>query len=41
MRAGTALMGGITADDTAAAWLRAVATIVEVKRLTRARERST
>ncbi|GAA2571804.1 MULTISPECIES: hypothetical protein [Streptomyces] len=39
--AGTELVGGITADDTAATWLRAVATIVELKQLTRARERST
>ncbi|MFF1407063.1 hypothetical protein [Streptomyces sp. NPDC058294] len=37
LRAGTELAGGITADDTAATWLHAVATIIELKRLTRAR----
>lgn len=41
LQAGTELMGGIAADDTAATWLRAVATIVELKQLTRARDRST
>ncbi|MCX4790993.1 MULTISPECIES: hypothetical protein [unclassified Streptomyces] len=41
LRAGTELMGGIAADDTAATWLRAVVTIVELKQLTRARSQST
>ncbi|WP_254709499.1 hypothetical protein [Streptomyces lunaelactis] len=41
LRAGTELVGGIPADDTAATWLRAVATIIELKQLTRARGRST
>lgn len=41
LRAGTGLVGGITADDTAATWLRAVATITELKQRTRARGRST
>ncbi|WP_406500792.1 hypothetical protein OG936_32680 [Streptomyces sp. NBC_00846] len=41
LRAGTELMGGIAAGDTAATWLRAVATIVGLKQLTRARGRST
>lgn len=34
-------MGGIAADDTAATWLCAVATIAEPKQLTRTRDRST
>lgn len=38
---GTELAGGVPADDTAATWLRAVATIVELKQLTRERGRST
>ncbi|MFJ4922329.1 hypothetical protein [Streptomyces sp. NPDC088725] len=41
LRAGAELVGGIAADDTAATWLRAVATIIELKQLTRARDRST
>ncbi|MEU7282221.1 hypothetical protein AB0A69_26110 [Streptomyces sp. NPDC045431] len=41
LRAGTEIAGGTTADDTAATWLRAVATLIEVKRLNRARGRST
>lgn len=41
LRAGAELVGGVAADDTAATWLRAVATIVELKQLTRARSRST
>ncbi|MFD4763326.1 hypothetical protein ACFWOJ_32100 [Streptomyces sp. NPDC058439] len=41
LRAGTELMGGIASDDTTATWLRAVATIVGLKQLTRARGRST
>ncbi|MER6228149.1 hypothetical protein ACFWXI_00215 [[Kitasatospora] papulosa] len=38
--AGTELAGGIAADDTAATWLRAVATVIELKQLTRARHGS-
>ncbi|PWS50635.1 hypothetical protein DLE01_17075, partial [Streptomyces sp. FT05W] len=38
--AGTELAGGIAADDTAATWLRAVATVIELKQLTRARHES-
>ncbi|MEU3859434.1 hypothetical protein AB0F03_18995 [Streptomyces sp. NPDC028722] len=41
LRTGTGLAGGVTADDTAATWLRAVATIIELKQLTRARGGST
>ncbi|MGW2836341.1 hypothetical protein ACWCWD_00890 [Streptomyces sp. NPDC001493] len=41
LRTGAELAGGITADDTAATWLRAVATIVELKQLTRARGQNT
>ncbi|KIF78080.1 hypothetical protein QR77_38305, partial [Streptomyces sp. 150FB] len=41
LRAGAELVGGIAADDTAATWLRAVATIIELKQMTRARDRST
>ncbi|MFD7707739.1 hypothetical protein ACFV6E_18070 [Streptomyces sp. NPDC059785] len=37
LRAGTELAGGLAADDTAATWLRAVATIIEVKQVARAR----
>jgi hypothetical protein len=37
LRAGAELMGGIAADDTAATWLRAVATVIELRQLTRAR----
>ncbi|MFB0619066.1 hypothetical protein [Streptomyces sp. AGS-58] len=40
LRAGTQLAGGIPADDAAATWLHAVATIIELKRLNRARGRS-
>ncbi|MFJ8821271.1 hypothetical protein ACIREE_05755 [Streptomyces sp. NPDC102467] len=40
LRAGSELVGGIAVDDTAATWLRAVATIIELKQLTRARGRS-
>ncbi|MFJ4840829.1 hypothetical protein [Streptomyces sp. NPDC088746] len=38
--AGTELVGGVAADDTAATWLRAVATVIELKQLARARGRS-
>ncbi|MEU7080250.1 hypothetical protein ABZ938_21015 [Streptomyces sp. NPDC046409] len=38
--AGAELAGGIAADDTAATWLRAVATVIELKQLTRARHGS-
>ncbi|MGV9576277.1 hypothetical protein ACWDRZ_06380 [Streptomyces sp. NPDC003509] len=38
--AGTELAGGIAADDAAATWLRAVATVIELKQLTRARHGS-
>ncbi|MFD6534360.1 hypothetical protein [Streptomyces sp. NPDC060184] len=41
LRTGAELVGGIAADDTAATWLRAVATIIEVKQLTRARGQDT
>ncbi|MFF8322873.1 hypothetical protein ACF06V_37665 [Streptomyces bobili] len=41
LRAGTELVGGVAADDTAATWLRAVATVIELKQRTRARDRST
>ena len=41
LRTGAELVGGIAADDTAAAWLRAVATIIELKQMTRAQGRST
>ncbi|MEV1022859.1 hypothetical protein [Streptomyces sp. NPDC050264] len=41
LRAGSELAGGVTVDDTAATWLHAVATIIELKQLTRARDRST
>lgn len=41
LRAGAELVGGIAADDTAATWLRAVATIIELKQLTRARGQGT
>ncbi|MFJ2292485.1 hypothetical protein ACIOG7_12415 [Streptomyces sp. NPDC087894] len=41
LRAGAELVGGIAADDTAATWLRAVATIIELKQLTRARRQGT
>ncbi|MGW2444575.1 hypothetical protein [Streptomyces sp. NPDC001675] len=37
LRAGAELMGGLAADDTAATWLRAVATVIELRQLTRAR----
>ncbi|MEU1484043.1 hypothetical protein [Streptomyces sp. NPDC005752] len=40
LRAGAELVGGIVADDTAATWLRSVATIIERKQLTRARGRT-
>ncbi|MEU6104936.1 hypothetical protein [Streptomyces flaveolus] len=39
--AGTEIAGGIAADDTAATWLHAVATLLERKQLARARGRST
>ncbi|MBX7549758.1 hypothetical protein [Streptomyces sp. NPDC004232] len=32
---GTELAAGVTADDTAARWLRAVATLIELRQLTR------
>ncbi|MET8246153.1 hypothetical protein ABZV31_18050 [Streptomyces sp. NPDC005202] len=35
LRAAAELAGGIEADDTAARWLRAVATIIELRQLTR------
>lgn len=38
---GAELVAGIAADDTAATWLRAVATIIELKQLTRARGQGT
>ncbi|MEV6406687.1 hypothetical protein AB0M58_27755 [Streptomyces bobili] len=41
LRAGIELVGGVAADDTAATWLRAVATVIELKQRTRARDRST
>ncbi|MGW1465758.1 hypothetical protein ACWCPT_15635 [Streptomyces sp. NPDC002308] len=41
LRTGAELAGGIAADDTAATWLHAVATIIEVKQLTRARGQNT
>ncbi|MEV4330760.1 hypothetical protein AB0K02_09465 [Streptomyces sp. NPDC049597] len=41
LRAGVELVGGTAADDTAAAWLRAVAAVIELKQLTRARGGST
>ncbi|MGW7355584.1 hypothetical protein ACWGI0_02585 [Streptomyces sp. NPDC054802] len=41
LRAGTELVGGTAVDDTAATWLRAVATIIDLKQLARARGRST
>ncbi|MFG1807413.1 hypothetical protein [Streptomyces sp. NPDC049040] len=41
LRTGAELAGGIAADDNAAAWLRAVATIVELKQMTRTQGRST
>ncbi|MEU1464035.1 hypothetical protein ABZ467_25660 [Streptomyces sp. NPDC005727] len=40
LRAGTELAGGIPADDTAATWLHAVATIIELKQRSRTRGRS-
>ncbi|MYX97888.1 hypothetical protein GT045_24530 [Streptomyces sp. SID486] len=39
LRAGAVLAGGVETDDTAATWLHAVATIIELKQLTRARGR--
>ncbi|GAA2339629.1 hypothetical protein OKJ48_03165 [Streptomyces kunmingensis] len=36
LRAGTELTGEVTADDTAGTWLRAVATLVELKQRIRA-----
>ncbi|QGV77427.1 hypothetical protein [Streptomyces ficellus] len=39
LRTGTELTAGTPADDTAATWLHAVATILELKHLTRARHR--
>ncbi|MGW2278699.1 hypothetical protein [Streptomyces sp. NPDC001770] len=41
LRTGAELVGGIAADDTAATWLHAVATIIELKQLTRARGQNT
>ncbi|MET9427093.1 MULTISPECIES: hypothetical protein [unclassified Streptomyces] len=41
LRAGTEIVGGPAADDTAATWLRAVATLIEMKQLNRARDGST
>lgn len=41
LRTGAELVAGIAADDTAAAWLRAVATIIELKQLTRAQAGTT
>jgi hypothetical protein len=37
LEAAAELAGGIAADDSAARWLRAVATIIELRQLTRAR----
>ncbi|WP_075001063.1 hypothetical protein [Streptomyces qinglanensis] len=37
LRAGADLAGGVDVDDLAARWLHAVATVIEVRRLTRAR----
>jgi hypothetical protein len=34
-------VGGVAADDTAATWLRAVATVIELKQRTRKRDRNT
>ncbi|MEV6115111.1 hypothetical protein AB0L59_21970 [Streptomyces sp. NPDC052109] len=36
LAAATELAAGVAADDTAARWLRAVATVIEVRQLTRA-----
>jgi hypothetical protein len=36
LAAGTELAAGVDADDTAARWLRAVATVIELRQLTRA-----
>ncbi|MFE8947465.1 hypothetical protein [Streptomyces sp. NPDC007856] len=36
LAAGTELAAGVAADDTAARWLRAVATVIELRQLTRA-----
>ncbi|MFF7534132.1 hypothetical protein ACFZB2_34195 [Streptomyces bobili] len=41
LRAGTDLVGGVADDDTAATWLRAVATVIELKQRTRKRDRNT
>ncbi|MCT4353424.1 hypothetical protein M5362_09830 [Streptomyces sp. Je 1-79] len=41
LRAAAELVGGPAVDDTAATWLRAVATIIELKQRTRSRDRST
>jgi hypothetical protein len=41
LRTGTELAGGIATDDTAAAWLHAVATLLERKQAARGRGRST
>ncbi|MEU6657642.1 hypothetical protein [Streptomyces sp. NPDC046821] len=38
LTAGTELKGGLAADDNAATWLRAVATIIELKQRNRARD---
>ncbi|MCQ6555766.1 hypothetical protein NPS70_21575 [Streptomyces sp. C10-9-1] len=40
LRTGAELAAGPAVDDSAAAWLRAVATIIELKQLARARGRS-
>ncbi|MBO1332124.1 hypothetical protein [Streptomyces sp. VRA16 Mangrove soil] len=37
LRTGSDLDGGVPVDDTAATWLRAVATLIELKQRTRAR----
>ncbi|MFF1448559.1 hypothetical protein ACFVYF_10450 [Streptomyces sp. NPDC058274] len=37
LQAATELVGGVAADDTAARWLRAVASVIELRQLERAR----